>query len=227
MVALQARQFVQTGLGVLVVDLFGTGDSAGDFGDARWSIWLDDLRRGAQWLFEHGFDRIVLWGLRSGALLASELARELKDRIAQMVFWQPVVRGEQMMTQFLRLRLAADMMGAGEKMTTQQLRETLYAGSAVEIAGYTLAPELVRAIDAAELKKLIQAGTPQINWFEVAPAARNISPVSQKIVDVWRSEGIRVDAVAMVGEPFWNSPEIGIVSELIAQSTSCLLQGAP
>ena len=44
MVALQARAFVEQGLGTLVFDLFGTGDSAGDFGDATWDGWLADVR---------------------------------------------------------------------------------------------------------------------------------------------------------------------------------------
>ena len=39
LVALQARRLAAAGFGVLVPDLYGTGDSAGDFAEARWSIW--------------------------------------------------------------------------------------------------------------------------------------------------------------------------------------------
>src|SRR3546814_14337350 len=36
MAALQARALAALGIDVLLLDLFGTGDSAGDFRDARW-----------------------------------------------------------------------------------------------------------------------------------------------------------------------------------------------
>ena len=43
MAALQARAFAEMGFGVLQIDLFGCGDSSGDFSDARWDIWKQDL----------------------------------------------------------------------------------------------------------------------------------------------------------------------------------------
>ncbi len=43
MAALQARAFAAMGFGVLQIDLFGCGDSSGDFSDARWDIWKQDL----------------------------------------------------------------------------------------------------------------------------------------------------------------------------------------
>ena len=42
MVLLQARRMVELGYQVLIVDLYGTGDSEGDFADARWAIWRAD-----------------------------------------------------------------------------------------------------------------------------------------------------------------------------------------
>lgn len=43
---------------VLLIDLYGTGDSGGDFGDATLPIWREDLRRGAAWLTERGVVRL-------------------------------------------------------------------------------------------------------------------------------------------------------------------------
>ena len=43
MAALQSRMLAARGFAVLQIDLFGCGDSSGDFGDARWEIWRQDV----------------------------------------------------------------------------------------------------------------------------------------------------------------------------------------
>src|SRR2546426_10091814 len=44
MITLQAKAFSLLGIGTLVLDLHGTGDSEGNYVDARWEIWLEDIR---------------------------------------------------------------------------------------------------------------------------------------------------------------------------------------
>src|SRR5437763_12894742 len=70
MAALQARALSALGYGVLQIDLYGCGDSSGDFGDARWGLRKQDLAAGAAWLHQRLYQPITLWGLRLGALLA-------------------------------------------------------------------------------------------------------------------------------------------------------------
>ena len=50
MAALGSRALAAQGWAVLQVDLLGCGDSSGDFGDATWEAWLDDVTQAAQWL---------------------------------------------------------------------------------------------------------------------------------------------------------------------------------
>ena len=45
MAALQARALAKAGYAVLQIDLFGCGDSSGDFGDASWQDWVGDVVR--------------------------------------------------------------------------------------------------------------------------------------------------------------------------------------
>jgi exosortase A-associated hydrolase 2 len=222
MVALQARALAERGIATLVLDLYGTGDSAGDFGAARWDIWRDDLQRGARWLRDRGYRHISLWGLRGGALLAAQCARELGTALDRILLWHPVARGEQMMTQFLRLRLAADLVADGEKITTQQLRETLLRGEPVEVAGYLIAPDLLRSLDAADLKSDFDAASVRVGWFEVAPTARALIPASRAVVDAWAARGLDIHTDVVVGESFWNTPEIALLPELIDRSTNWL-----
>src|SRR5690349_8930312 len=68
--ALQARRLAELGYVVLQIDLLGCGDSAGEFGDARWDIWQSDVQAGLAWLKARVDAPLALWGLRLGAMLA-------------------------------------------------------------------------------------------------------------------------------------------------------------
>src|SRR3954449_10972795 len=50
MAAIQARAFAAMGFSVLQIDLFGCGDSSGEFRDARWDIWKHDLSVAKRWI---------------------------------------------------------------------------------------------------------------------------------------------------------------------------------
>ncbi|MGL5987461.1 MAG: CocE/NonD family hydrolase, partial [Burkholderiales bacterium] len=50
MAAEMARQMARSGFAVLQLDLAGCGDSDGDFADASWDAWLEDIDRAAAWL---------------------------------------------------------------------------------------------------------------------------------------------------------------------------------
>ena len=50
MAALGARALAAQGIGVLLLDLHGCGDSADDFGDATWDGWLRDIAAARAWL---------------------------------------------------------------------------------------------------------------------------------------------------------------------------------
>ncbi|MBN9422686.1 MAG: alpha/beta hydrolase, partial [Candidatus Accumulibacter sp.] len=74
MAAVQARALAAAGYAVLQIDLHGCGDSSGDFADASWAGWLDDVELACAWLRARCAAPLWLWGLRSGCLLAAEAA---------------------------------------------------------------------------------------------------------------------------------------------------------
>lgn len=151
-VARQARAFAAVGYAVLQMDLYGCGDSAGDFGAASWMRWRADTHA-AICLLQERFDApLCLWGLRSGGLLASEVAHELDTDIA-LLLWQPVLSGKQHLQQFLRLSLAADVLAGKAQGGTDALLARFDAGQSVEVAGYTLAPALAQGLSASVLEQ--------------------------------------------------------------------------
>jgi exosortase A-associated hydrolase 2 len=167
MAALQARDLAAQGFGVLLLDLHGCGDSSGDFGDARWEIWKDDLALGHQYLQTRLQRAVSVWGLRLGALLALDYARGASRPIANLMLWQPVQNGATFLTQFLRLRIANDMLAEGKEKGsgTQALRDALRAGEMLEIAGYDLAPALAASIESLDAAALPVSGCP-VHWFK-------------------------------------------------------------
>ncbi|ADJ28622.1 hydrolase 2, exosortase A system-associated [Nitrosococcus watsonii] len=220
MVVLQAEQFASAGYGVLVIDLYGTGDSGGEFSEARWEIWKADLGAASDWLRENGAETIKLWGLRLGGLLAVEFACEHNNEIHDLILWQPVVDGRLMLTQFLRLRLAGEMMAGnkGENMTT--LRQRLAAGELVEVGGYELAPDLATALEQHSLGDLSPPGSMAVNWLEVVPnSGRSFPPMSQRIVEIWCGSGVRVAAATVIGNAFWATQEIALAPKLLDETT--------
>lgn len=224
MVALQARAFAAMGFGVLQMDLFGCGDSHGEFGNASWDIWKQDLGIARSWLENRTTAPISLWGLRLGALLALDFARSSAQMIDKIVLWQPVISGELFLTQFLRLRLANEMLADGlEKTTgTQAMRSSLALGERLEVAGYELTSDLAAAIDGLRAIKLIVSKVP-VHWFEtVSESGRTMAPAGAKVVRAWEKEGNNLHVHLVPCLPFWATQEISECPELISATARIL-----
>jgi exosortase A-associated hydrolase 2 len=207
MAALCARSLAAQGIGVLLIDLHGCGDSAGDFGDATWDGWLRDIACARAWLEERLGRTASLWGLRLGALLAVVHAQRAPVAPECLLLWQPVTIGSGYLNGFLRLRLASELLAGGsDSGGTEALREALAAGESLEIAGYTLNPQLASGIDGADARAL--GPRCRIGWFEVTAAAgRPLPPAAVRVADTWRLQGSRVDVHLVQGPQFWSAPE--------------------
>lgn len=226
MAALLARELASRATGVLLLDTYGTGDSAGDFAEARWEIWRDDATTALDWLRDRGYRRRALLGLRLGACLALEVAGRVRPEIERVVLWQPVVTGSVHLNQFLRIRVAAGL-GAGDpsRETVKALRGRLAAGEIVEVAGYALAPQLAAAIDRLRLDELGVAAKMPIDWLEVAGGPTDsLPPAAETAAKRWRETGVQAAVKMIRGEPFWAIEETTIVSALI-DATCELFEG--
>jgi exosortase A-associated hydrolase 2 len=224
MAALGARRLAAHGYGVLQIDLYGTGDSAGDFGDARWDLWQHDLHAGAAWLHARLAQPLTLWGLRLGALLALDYARTAAHPLAPMLLWQPVASGATYLTQFLRLRTAGAMLGdeAGAQSGTKALRATLQAGQTLEIAGYDLAPALALAIDALPAPETM-APPAGAHWFEVLGAPGQApGPAGARVAAAWQPHGAALHLHTVHGAPSWATSEIATVPALLDATLQAL-----
>jgi exosortase A-associated hydrolase 2 len=223
MVSLQAQALAQTGTASLVIDLFGTGDSAGDFSEARWELWKQNIEAAIKWLQELGYRAINFTALRLGGLLALDLMDKNPGCFEKLVWWQPVVVGETHLMQFLRLRVASAMFSKGqeEKETTKMLRERLLAGKQIEVAGYDIHPELAKAFIEKRAQDYGSLALKKIYMIElVSSDGKSPSPVIGKLLDQWSQTGLTVTAETLKGDQFWSTQEISTCPQLIEWTTA-------
>lgn len=226
MAALAARRLAAQGVGVLQIDLHGCGDSGGEFLDARWDGWKADVRAGLDWLRARLVLAPGLWGLRLGALLALDYAAD--DVPARLLLWQPALGGPACLTQFLRLRLAGELLQDGPATGggTEALRARLRAGEPLEIAGYELHPELALALDAVEASKLPAPRCP-VDWLElVAGSGRAVPPAAARLAAAWSAQGAELRQQALPGPQFWTAQEIEEAPLLLDATAGLYLESA-
>jgi len=213
MAALQARALAGAGWIVLQIDLFACGDSEGRFDEATWSQWIDDVSDASIWLYTQSGLLPMLWGLRSGCLIAAEAARRM-DPSPNLLFWQPVLSGRQLLRQFLRLKLSSQVLlgDSGNRVRIDDLRQQILNGQVAEIGGYALSPGIALGMDASEL--LPPAAPVRAAWFEVV-ASPELSPAATERIRIWQAAGVQVDSRVIAGPPFWQTQEITECPELI------------
>ena len=231
MAALQARALSHAGYAVLQIDLLGCGDSSGDFGDAGWQDWVNDVALAYQWLSTQSNardtglhrPRFWLWGVRAGCLLAVAAARQL-DATCHFLFWQPTSSGKQLLQQFLRLKQAGNMLGGETKGVMEGVRQQLAHGSSVEIAGYLLSANLASGLEQADLMPSASVGqTRRVEWFELSTREHaNVGLASTKTITQWQQAGFKVDSHIVHGPAFWQTSEIEEAPGLIAATTKAV-----
>lgn len=236
MAALQARALSNAGYAVLQIDLLGCGDSSGDFGDATWQAWVNDVVLGSKWLRQRSDTQntglsqppLWLWGLRAGCLLAVEAARHLNES-CHFLFWQPPSAGKPLLQQFLRLKVAGDMLSGQSKGVMEAMRQQLAAGSSVEIAGYMLSAGLATGLEQVTLVPPARGSSPQqLEWFEMSTREdASLSPIATKTIASWQEAGFDVSSHIVNGPAFWQTTEIEDAPALIDATTAAVAALSP
>ena len=231
MVTLQAQALAAIGIGTLVVDLFGTGDSEGDHGQARWDVWRANLASALAWLQRQPGGCVGLWGIRLGAILAAELHAQINAATSAqpamaLLFWQPVVEGKVHLNQFMRVKIAAQMDRPDlPRLTTAAMRQQWAAGDSVEIVGYEIHPVLAQAIEAAALASVPIAPGTALLWLEQSVGdGADVGPASRKLLAQWPGSAVTVTTALFDGPPFWQVHERALAPDAITRTTRWLDQ---
>lgn len=220
MAALQAREFARKGYPTLILDPVGCGDSSGDFEDADWNLWLNCGLEAHHWLSAKLKLPVILWGLRTGALIISTLAERLVQ-IEALIFWQPVLNGELFLNQFIRIKLVNEMLSSNLSPTSSVRNsvESLEAGNSIEVGGYMISSSLGTQLRKTKLQEL--PPTAPVYWFEISDDGKP-SDASLKLIQNWTEKGIKVEFQGLSGVNFWSSSELETCQPLLKASTQVL-----
>lgn len=177
--AWQAWRLAGHGWAVLMVDLFGTGDSPGEPAQATLEGWRRDLLRAALLARQRHTGHNVLWGVRGGALLGADIAVALDQLVDAFVFWQPPESG-------------------------RSLFDTTDPGPGVRPGMLAALHELrMMPPPAAD-----HGGLPAVLFLEIGEAqggASEVSPHTCTLTEAWLEAGYLATPRAAPGEPFWLS----------------------
>jgi exosortase A-associated hydrolase 2 len=219
-----AKDLAQRGMASVCVDLFGTGDSEGEFAQSSWDGWIDDLASADDWTSRtHGLPVTGVVGIRLGCALAAQYAARRLRPLERWVFWQPVLDGARYMDQFLRLKLAASMLGEGQKQTVADLRREIAISGTLEVAGFELSASLLDAIDAVRLADHVDPRCPPLHWFELVRDSGAPPPVpALKLVERLHGEGRQIQLHTIASDPIWTSTEIVVSAELATATARAL-----
>ncbi len=227
MLSLLGRQLSSRGIGLLIPDLYGTGDSEGHFGSARLIHWQKDLASCTAWLRGLGVQKLDILAVRAGALLLPGLSwADETLRAGKLLLWMPVLNGRRWVSQFLRLKLTAEMVSVQSGDKRKSLRQQLCDDGVLEVAGYELSNELAAGLELIDLSP----GPPveafeNVHWFEVVgDAAGGSTPATDRAVEAWRAVGAEVRVQCVPGPPFWGTAEIATIPALLDYTVESLAE---
>lgn len=220
-VTAQARALAAIGYQCLLLDPYGTGESDGDIIDGDWDTWLADASAAAQWLVQQTGQPLTLWGVRTGALLAAELAAA--PAVAGLLLWQPVLDGKVFLNQYLRLRIASQMVNDSARETTDIIRARLSAGDIVEVAGYPLTGRMADSLAARRMEDFTGIASKRIAWAEiVAKPGQPMALPSRKLIEKLQTAGARVTSQAVACPMMWQVHE-RVEAPALLQATLALM----
>ena len=210
------------GVASLTPDLYGTGDSGGEFAEGHWLTWQADLTQACQWSLKHGRPVTGILATRLGCALAATLISSgAIAPVMKTVLWQPVFDGSRFLGQFLRLRIAAGLVDQDRKETQAQLRTRLNAGEILEVAGYGLTGRLAAELDSIVPISELPPQFGELHWMEVVrEQGVDLPPGSGKIVQSSRHRGVPVIVHLFPGEPFWASSDIVRINDMISATVA-------
>ena len=236
MAAQQSRAFAALGYAVLQIDLFGCGDSCGEFNAGRWQIWHDDLLQAADWLAERESGPLTLWGLRLGGLLALDVAARLRPR--SVLLWQPFMSGRACINEFLRMSPQLRDPAPGAPRSTAALRAQLAVHGVIEVGGYEVAVPLVKAVDACDAASLVLPPC-SVHWFAHvaanvagsagqpgATAPSKAAASAARLAERWAASNVELHFHALDGALDWTGPG-EIDSPALRAATCHLFSGDP
>lgn len=202
-----ADELARTGYWTVRLEYPGTGDScdhAVQRSDGHWTAWQDSVEAIAEWLKTiSGSRRVLICGMRAGAMLAT-LAASRRDDIAGLLLFEPTVSGRSYVRE---LTLDAELHGG----------RVLPSGGGIEVGEFCFGSNTIAQIAGTDLRKTtLKAGQ------RVAVFARAETRLVDECLDTWRHTGVEVtkggwsnDLDSLVGHPTFDAVKLPTFRDVI------------
>ncbi|HOG49329.1 MAG TPA: hypothetical protein PKY10_01925 [Lentisphaeria bacterium] len=210
-----AWQLADLSIATLRFDLSGTGDSSGDHAEATWQQWQEETIAALQAAPGlTGARQAVILGARAGALLAAPAAASSK---APVILAEPILTGEDMVTDLERRQKIKDMMTGAASPDTEPPAED---AAERDFGGFVVSDTLLQQARQADLVASLPATAP-IHVLRVSGAKK--FPASwQPLLD--RCQASSGTAAIIADKPFWGQLEY-YESPLVNDAIANLLTG--
>ena len=196
--AAQAWRLARQGWAVLLLDLFGTGDSPGEPAKASLEVWRGDLLRAAMLARQRHTGPNVLWGVRAGAPLAADIAVALDQLVDAYVFWQAPADGA----------AVATVPAEGGNLAPAML---------AELAELRMQPPLV----------VERSASPAVLFVDSDGAAPGgVSPLVADLTEQWLEAGYAAMPRTVSAPAFWMPPDAPGNAGSWSSTTSAALPAA-
>lgn len=205
----QIRQrLCSKGFTVIQPDMFGTGDSVGQFGDATWQIWKEDLKHCFLSDVHSESLKTSVLAIRSGCLLIQDCLLSCDTSvqttcIENLIYIQPERIGRNVIDKLLRLQIASDRLAGKDSKTRKMLWEQFEKGGSLSIAGYEIGAELATQMRDVSINSDSHTFAGNHVWLELADGADE-----SVIPDQWYVH-------LAPSKPFWQVHDIEPDEELI------------
>jgi exosortase A-associated hydrolase 2 len=220
MAALASQELASRGIAAVTLDLFGTGDSEGEFEQASVELWMEDVRCALRDLASHYGGCRALIATLFAALLALQPSTCAVAQPERTILWHPATRGESLLTQFLRLRAAAGLRTSdpAKRETVAQARDRLLQGESLEVAGYVITPAMARGIDSLTLPTTQRVACGVLQWLDIGSSQGRLGADAERATDALRAQGHDVQVECLAGPQFWALPEITIAPAVLSRT---------
>lgn len=206
------RALCSKGYTVIQPDVFGTGDSEGEFRDATFDIWVDDLG-----LIKHHFctaecQRLSFVALRSGCLLVHEFLTSQMDvkstnAAENLLYLQPETSGFEVINTLLRMRSASNRLSGYSSETSASLWKRFEKEQTLRVGGYEVGHKLALQFRDTQIVPDLSLPVQRQQWIQLElanDAVLDSTPWSEHHIAskrFWQSHDIEpeqstVDAIA-------------------------------